>query len=260
MSATSVFDSLALSSPREADVGLSWRDSDHDVSKLEEYDPENFCVEPPMASRRFWFEDGTVVIQVQNMLYKLYKGILTRQSNYFTENITAALQAPASRSSKKHSVQYGTPCLVGVGSELQPLILSVNKNDFELLLSYMFPEDYNSQNSLTVMEWATIAQISQKLQIHSVRTAAISNILKSASPSELIVLARKHCLPTCYTEGFRQLCHRESSMTLKEGEEIGLATVIKIAHVRDMLAKGSKWSEVLSIAVETEIMNAQEQS
>ena len=36
-------------------------------------------------------------------------------------------------------------------------------------------------------------------------------------------------------------------MTLEEGEDIGLATVIKVAQARDMLAKGSEWSEIVII-------------
>ena len=36
-------------------------------------------------------------------------------------------------------------------------------------------------------------------------------------------------------------------MTLEEGEDIGLATVIKIAQARDMLSKGSEWSEIVII-------------
>ncbi|KAL5504490.1 hypothetical protein ACEPAH_7151 [Sanghuangporus vaninii] len=257
MTASPALGSSASLSPT-VDVHTPTRSGvDHDVRNFEEPEPENIYDERPMASRRFWFEDGTVVIQVQNRLYKLYKGILTRQSDYFLKNINAVLKVPASRSSKKSLVQkYGTPCLVGVGSESRPLVLPVNKNDFELLLSYMFPEDYNSQNSLTVMKWAAIAQISEELQIHLVRAAAVSNVLNSASPSQLIVSTRKHYLPACYTEGFRQFCQRESSMTFKEGKEIGLATAIKVAHARDMLAKGSKWSEIVSsVKVEAENMN-----
>ncbi|KAL5531811.1 hypothetical protein ACEPAF_5374 [Sanghuangporus sanghuang] len=223
--------------------------ADHEVRNLGDPKPADSYSKPPLHSLRFWFEDGTVVIRVQNTLYKLYKGILTRQSDYFLKNISAVLKLPVTT----EETTCSTPCLVGVGSESQPLILSANKDDFELLLSYMFPEDYDFRSTFTVPKWAAIAQISEELQIYSVRAAAVSNVLNSASPSQLIALARKHYLPACYIEGFRQLCQRESSMTLKEGEEIGLATTIKVAYARDMLAKGSKWSEIVSsLKVEAE--------
>ena len=82
----------------------------------------------------------------------------------------------------------------------------------------------------------------------SIRRVAISKILKSARPVQLIVLGRENEIPDCYVEGMRQLCVRETSMTLEEGEEIGLETVIKIAQGRDLHSKGREWSEIIAIA------------
>jgi hypothetical protein len=51
-----------------------------------------------VCSPDFWFEDGTVVLQVQNTLYHVYRGLLTLQSVVFRD--TFSIPQPSAESEK----------------------------------------------------------------------------------------------------------------------------------------------------------------
>lgn len=117
--------------------------------------------------------------------------------------------------------------------------------EFFALISYLNRyRDYAAQYEFALKEWSAIASVAKKLEFNSILFVAISNVLKISGPIDLMEIGRKHIIPQLYIEGFRLLCNREESLSLREGETLGLACVIHIAHARDMLAKGVLWSEL----------------
>lgn len=93
-------------------------------------------------------------------------------------------------------------------------------------------------------DWSEIVNASTTLQLYSIRAAAVDNIIKQANPLDLVDLGRRYSIPECSREGYRQLSEREGSLSLEEGQKLGVAPIIKIAHAREMIAKGSTWSEL----------------
>jgi hypothetical protein len=45
----------------------------------------------------FWFDDGSVVVQVQDHLYKIHKSLLSRHSNFFAHHFLKKLSDDVSR-------------------------------------------------------------------------------------------------------------------------------------------------------------------
>ncbi|KAL5512490.1 hypothetical protein ACEPAG_3143 [Sanghuangporus baumii] len=193
-------------------------------------DPFHFRYEQPKRSSEYWFDDGSAVIEVENTWYNVHGSILRRQSDFFRENLGKATR------------KYG----FSPGSVLQPLVLDIQKQSFELLLSIIYPSDYWSRLHFTIEEWFGIASVATSLEFKSIRKAALENIFESCGAMELIDLGRKHDLPECITSGFRVLCFAEEPLSLKDGHMVGLEMVIQIARAREMLAKGRKWSEIES--------------
>ncbi|KAL5483029.1 hypothetical protein ACEPAI_8258 [Sanghuangporus weigelae] len=207
-----------------------------------------------VRSDRFWFEDGTVVIRVENTLYKLYKGILARQSNFFKSKITAVLKSPpvwiiptiSGKSPEVTRMEPDPPQLDGYGSESSPINVNVEKSDFELILSLILPFDYVLHDKFTLQEWSGVAAAARSMELSSIYNLAVNNILGHYSAMHLINIGRSKSIQECYTEGFRVFCTREASLSLEEGRQLGVDCIIAIAHARDRLAKGAEWSEIES--------------
>ncbi|KAL5504491.1 hypothetical protein ACEPAH_7152 [Sanghuangporus vaninii] len=207
-----------------------------------------------VRSDRFWFEDGTVVIRVEDTLYKLYKGILARQSNFFKSKITAVLKSPPvwiiptinGKSPEVTRMEPEPPQLNGYGSESSPINVNVGKSDFELILSLILPSDYVLHDKFTLQEWSGIAAAARTTELSSIYNLAVNNILGHYNAMDLINIGRSKGIEECYTEGFRVFCTREASLSLEEGRQLGVDCIIAIAHARDKLAKGAEWSEIES--------------
>ncbi|KAL5531812.1 hypothetical protein ACEPAF_5375 [Sanghuangporus sanghuang] len=209
---------------------------------------------PVTRSDKFWYEDGTVVIRAENTLYRLYKGILARQSNFFRTNITAELRSSPvwvtpsinRKMPEVTRVQPDPPQLNGYGSESTPVVVNVRKSDFELLLTLVFPIDHVLHDKITLKEWSDIAGAALILELTSIYNLAVNNIIGCCNAINLIDIGRSKLIQECYTEGFRVFCTREASLSLEEGRQLGVDCIIAIAHARDKLAKGAEWSEIES--------------
>ena len=90
---------------------------------------------PPQRSDEIWFDDGNVVVQAEQMVFKVYKGILCRESTLFEGML--ALPIPFGDQS-----DYFDNC---------PLIkMSDRAEEIALFLSVMFNYEYVLFDRLTV--------------------------------------------------------------------------------------------------------------
>ena len=105
--------------------------------------------------------------------------------------------------------------------------------------------DYAAQYNFTVDDWLGIVSAATNLQFYSIRSIAIDKILGTSSPIGLVLTGREKKMYDLFIEGIRMLCCREESLSMKEGELLRLACVIKIAQARDMAAKGTEWDEII---------------
>ncbi|THH09626.1 hypothetical protein EW145_g1869 [Phellinidium pouzarii] len=198
------------------------------------------------CSDRFWFEDGSVVIKVEDTLYNVHKSLLKSQSVFFREKL---------------SLRYNFATILG--SRQRPHIIDVEKSDFDLLLDFIYPVQVQlivSKNKIwrsntlsrkcgskldhTTKEWLSILAVSTKLNFTSIRTAAINTLSEVIGLAERIRLGRERSVSEWFPECYRQLCKREEPLSLEEGKELGLEDVIKVARAREMLSKGVPWPEL----------------
>ncbi|OCB88119.1 hypothetical protein A7U60_g4747 [Sanghuangporus baumii] len=176
---------------------------------------------PVTRSDKFWYEDGTVVIRAENTLYRLYKGILARQSNFFRTNITAELRSSPvwvtpsinRKMPEVTRVQPDPPKLNGYGSESTPVVVNVRKSDFELLLTLVFPIDHVLHDKLTLEEWSDIAGAALILELTSIYNLAVNNIIGCCNAINLI----------------------DIGITLKEWSDIaGAALILEITSIYNL--------------------------
>lgn len=138
----------------------------------------------------------------------------------------------------------------------------VTPEQFDVLLGILYPQCvmikayYSSQPDFTLhsclafkldmapRDWVMVVSIASKLGIKPLREAALAKVQKLCSAIELVELGKKFDIFECFSAGFRMLCMREDTLTLAEGELLGMATVIEIARAREMLGKGTSWNQI----------------
>jgi hypothetical protein len=54
-------------------------------------------VAPPTQSEEAWFEDGNIIIQAQNVQFKVYKATLSRRSQIFADALVGSLSPPTAK-------------------------------------------------------------------------------------------------------------------------------------------------------------------
>ena len=84
----------------------------------------------------------------------------------------------------------------------------------------------------TLEEWTSVLRIAKMYFFDDHRELAIARLAQIGGPVDRIVLAREFDIPGWLEEGFFELCIRPGSLTLEEGDRLGMKDVIKIADLR----------------------------
>ncbi|KAI0784183.1 hypothetical protein C8Q75DRAFT_810256 [Abortiporus biennis] len=156
-----------------------------------------------------WFEDGSIVLQAENVIYRVYRGHLIRHSVVFRDML-AALQTPRAQTSQsakdspsehdhKESISAtddretsSTLAEAGVDDHDVPadvvvdLILSDTAFDTTNFLKALFDPCYFAElKSRGLNEIASILRLSTKYQVGATRSRVIS-ILNKTFPTTLV--------------------------------------------------------------------------
>ncbi|KAI0784160.1 hypothetical protein C8Q75DRAFT_736305 [Abortiporus biennis] len=120
-----------------------------------------------------WFDDGTIVLQAQNVLYRVYAGHLARYSKVFTD----MLAIPQSSDSEDDSLEKyeGVPLVFLPDS-------SFDTTNF--LMALLHPGFHGRLESLKIEELASILRLSRKY-IVDILLSQVVGILTQLFPSTL---------------------------------------------------------------------------
>lgn len=110
-------------------------------SNLQGNSREN-CVYHP----KFWFEDGSAILRVQDHLFKIHRSFLSRHSSFFAQHQSIA------KSSKDNREDGDVDCnYIVVGHERRVLV-----HDVEVLLEHLYHDVYVSDRSTYHRTYALI--------------------------------------------------------------------------------------------------------
>ena len=87
--------------------------------------------QPPQRSARFWFDDGSALVSLVPLVYKIHKSILDRHTTKLASWLLDATD-PATLALSKAIDDAGTPIIV------VPVELGITTQDFEMLLAYLY--------------------------------------------------------------------------------------------------------------------------
>ncbi|KAI0644967.1 hypothetical protein C8Q79DRAFT_912026 [Trametes meyenii] len=184
----------------------------------------------PVPHPDFYFEDGNLVILVENTLFKVFRSTFTRHSSVF-KDLFSLPTCPNGMPAEGHD-------------DDNPLHFSgISATDFERLLWVLYPPSYAAHKPKTVDEWRSILSLATRWEFASIRTLAIHELRTlSMSPVERILLAQEFDIDGRWAlSAYTALCERPEPLTLAEGARLGLETALRIAQLREQLrARGHR--------------------
>lgn len=193
-----------------------------------------------LTSTNFFFPDGTLVISIQERLYKVHR--------HFFETYSAVFKTMFSLPTAAGELPEG-------GSEQNPIILEgVKPEEFECFLSVIYPSDFSKSDNKTVEDWTAVLSLASRWEFVSMRQLAINRLTRIASPVERITRAVKYDVKDWLLPAYTELCARDEPLNLEEGLKLGIRDVIFIGQLRSSVRRegGFKYKYEQIIAEELE--------
>ncbi|CCM00973.1 uncharacterized protein FIBRA_03021 [Fibroporia radiculosa] len=161
---------------------------------------------------RFYFDDGTVVFLVEDVLFKVHRYFLEHKSEVFQTMFM--LCPPEGQEVEGESAG-------------RPIILEDTRAiDFERFLTIFYPRDVQYHDLSTFDEWASVAEFASKWLFTDIRGLAIERATAVGTLAEKIVMARRYNLLELLCEARREIRERPQPLTLEEGRLLGVDEVI----------------------------------
>ncbi|KAL0574909.1 hypothetical protein V5O48_007053 [Marasmius crinis-equi] len=193
---------------------------------------------PPSDERcsgsKYYFDDGNVVFQVRDKLYKVHRYFFEQNSLTMTVMISSVLERAA-------FMGRGTG-MVNIAN--YPVVLhDTDPRDFERLLSIFYPTDYSQHDAQTVEDWTSVLRVSTRFGMTKIRSLALDNLYMTANAVEKIALNNEFKFDDAEIEsewildGYVELVTRVEPLTFEEGEMIGMRDVIRIHAMKGKLLK-----------------------
>ncbi|CAL1711783.1 unnamed protein product [Somion occarium] len=172
----------------------------------------------------YYFEDGNLIILVENTLFRVFRSTFTRHSATFSDLFD--LPPANCEGTVEGSVDWNPIILSGI------LVV-----DFERLLWVLYPPSYGIHKASTIGEWLSILDLATRWEFTSVRELAIRELQTlHVSPVDCIAICQKYDIANSWTlAAYVSLCERPEPLTMSEANQIGLETVVRIAEIRERL-------------------------
>ncbi|KII95519.1 hypothetical protein PLICRDRAFT_219429 [Plicaturopsis crispa FD-325 SS-3] len=190
---------------------------------------------------KYFMSDGNITFIVENDMYCVHRYFLQQHSPWFRDLFERYGIAP---SDAKFAGQ-------------DPILLAgIRSLDFARFLSVLYPSKFGMHDVSTVDEWTSILELSAQWNFVDIISLATKELARIVSPVEKVVLIRKYHVhiaaawpaivkgceglfgaERCDMEewlggAYHAIFTRDEDLTLEEGERLGMAEVIKIAHAR----------------------------
>ncbi|KAH9966578.1 hypothetical protein BC827DRAFT_1264543 [Russula dissimulans] len=123
--------------------------------------------QPSQRSDRFWFEDGTVLVNLVPSVYRVHKSILDQHSTKFASWVLDA-KDPSALALSKTFGDHGTPIIAIPGE------LGIRAEDFEALLDRLYHDSPSKPEG-------SFHQLACVLRVSSPRQLGLASIFESAN-------------------------------------------------------------------------------
>ncbi|KAF7364320.1 hypothetical protein MSAN_01092100 [Mycena sanguinolenta] len=162
-----------------------------------------------VRSTDFWFDDGTIILQVGNTLYRVYRGLLASRSTVFHD--TFSMPQPES-TMEEHNQIEGCPVVQ----------LHDKERDFTHFLKAL--HHYGSYKGMAVsgvMELSSVLRLSDKYDVATLRESMVS-ILCDIYPSSLDEwLKRDEAVPPGY-----RIARQDCLTVLNLARELNIRSIL----------------------------------
>ncbi|KAH9032572.1 hypothetical protein EDB85DRAFT_1865034, partial [Lactarius pseudohatsudake] len=161
----------------------------------------------------YFFKDGNVTFLVDGTMYCVHRYFFSRDSIYFSTRFS----------------QFGIrdhealPTIISIGG--------VERNDFEALLSVLYPADFEG-HELTYEQCKSVLHLSTRWGFASLRKLALKSI-KPPTSHDKFILARTYSVDHWVLPALTALCERTLPLSLDEARQMSLEDVILVATVRE---------------------------
>ncbi|KAI0353619.1 hypothetical protein OH77DRAFT_1483585 [Trametes cingulata] len=227
--------SRVTSSPYKRTFGAAWKEPVPSCAGTAQADAQPSA--PPKTPRpekatvqkhsEYFFPDGNVVVQVEDVQYNLHRSLLAMHSPVFRELFTLP-QPPGSTEG----------C-----SQNHPIVLSgIRAMDFTRFLWLLYPPTLGSCKVTTVDEWLSVMDQADRWQMDGLRALATAQLraLYIEPIRKVLIWHRYNLPPHELISSYMDLISRPQSLSLGEAQDLGLPLFVKIAHARDLAhAKGA---------------------
>ncbi|KAI0656888.1 hypothetical protein C8Q70DRAFT_920440 [Cubamyces menziesii] len=186
------------------------------------YEPET-QEDPNIVRRDYRFYSDHIVIQVENRLYKVPKRKFVDGSEVFRDMFALPTDSTT----------------VEGQTDERPIVLeNIKKDEFQQLLhAILYGPSYEEQKEPTMEDWISVLKLTAMWQFTKLRRVAIDKLtplLKAADiPVRWLGLARQYDVHEWLFPALHALARRVQPIQLEEVESLGIATVIKMAEVRE---------------------------
>ncbi|EPS96664.1 hypothetical protein FOMPIDRAFT_1129890 [Fomitopsis schrenkii] len=182
-----------------------------------------------------YITDDSVIIRVEETLYRFHRHFLTRRSKVFADLFELPPEAGQ--------------LAEGLTDERPIFLEDVTCRDFERLLSLFYPENISAGDLSTTEEWTSVLALATKWEFADYRQLAIARLAQLASPVDRILLGRRYDVPEWLAAAYLELCTRDDALSYDEGVRLGMHDVILLSDIRQSVRKGRLMMPEGSIAI-----------
>ncbi|KAH9051011.1 hypothetical protein EDB83DRAFT_1360351 [Lactarius deliciosus] len=175
----------------------------------------------------YFFKDGNVTFLVDGTLYCVHRYFFSRDSVYFSTRFTRLGVCD----------HEALSTIISIGD--------VERNDFEALLSILYPADFEARE-LTYEQWKAVLHLSTRWGFTSLRKLALNSIRPPTSHDQF-VLARTYSVDHWVLPALTALCERTLPLSLDEAWQMKMEDVILVARVREEIRGGALRVDVVDI-------------
>ncbi|KAI0629687.1 hypothetical protein C8Q77DRAFT_1025903, partial [Trametes polyzona] len=178
----------------------------------------------PAPHAEYYFEDGTLVVLVENTLFRLFRSTFTRHSAVFKD----LFSLPTGPDGQPPEGQ----------NDANPLTFSgISAVDFERLLWVLYPSDYNTHRAKSADEWTSILSLATRWDFASVRALAIRQLQAlDMAPVDRVLLAREFDIGGRWAlAAYTALCERPAPLSVAEASRLGVETAAVVAQIREQI-------------------------
>ncbi|KAF8643566.1 hypothetical protein AX16_008954 [Volvariella volvacea WC 439] len=212
---------VLLASPTSSE--LSALEDDENTTHTD--DPKGKSVFQLNPHLKYFFEDGNLLIRVENVDFKVHRYFFMRDSPRFRQL------------SKNGTIgRIFDNGAEDAADDTIPLVLKhLASLDFERFLGVLYPTRFGNDEENTSAYWASVLWVSSYLSFKSIRSLAIERLSIIATPIDKISMGRRCGIHHWLRDAYREICTRRAPLTKEEGRRVGADELVAIMEARQIL-------------------------